>query len=577
MRCKPRQGVPGRQARNQHSRDKSLKCAKKHHRTCKGTECSTAEVSRNAKGGGAALGEVASDTDIEPNGASGAPVPPARSAAAHAGEGGCYVWGGPPVTASAPNSGSGVSTGPTGVDSLSSRRAVRLITLRPMRELRVLLPEPPEQEQGEGVFDERHTVAVKLLGSGGVDRGGPRGLRIGGSSAAAAAAGGAVTVSGISGAAASASAAGTGGAAAGTAEIFGCELLPEVEVSLPPAARLAVFSWGGCTLQIRGQVHQEYEAGDRAMSFICNLAAALNERRRAAAAQQTVGPRVLVTGSGGSGKSSVCQILCNYALREGWTPAFVELDARGSCDKGPLQLPPGCIGSCVCRYLDVEEPEDPLIFFVGSSVAAGGAAPEGVIGPGDISLELFPWLCSCLSAALHAAFAHSLLQHSEAAATGDPAELDDTAACNETHAPSLAASGLIANAPQQASLQQLQQLVELFGFDVVVVLDHPSLCHDLAGIYDHVLPDTAEEAAAQLQGLQQQQQLRLQQLGAAAVPPQPQRVEVVPLPKLEGTVAVDGDEPVLHLRVPGGMGDALGARLLLVPHDLRSMKCFLDG
>ena len=98
-----------------------------------------------------------------------------------------------------------------------------------------------------------------------------------------------------------------------------------------------------------------------------------------------------------------------------------------------------------------------------------------------------------------------------------------------------AAAGLIANAPQQVSLQQLQQLIDIFGFDVVVVLDHPSLSHDLAGLYGHVFPDTAEEAAAQ----QQQQQLLLQRqlLGTTAGTPL-QRVEVVSLPKLEGTVAV---------------------------------------
>ena len=101
-----------------------------------------------------------------------------------------------------------------------------------------------------------------------------------------------------------------------------------------------------------------------------------------------------------------------------------------------------------------------------------------------------------------------------------------------------ASAGLIANAPHQASLQQLQQLVEIFGFDVVVVLDHPSLCHDLAGVYGHVLPDTAEEATAQQQQqLQQQQQQQMHTAGKAAGSLL-QRVEVIPMPKLEGTVAV---------------------------------------
>lgn len=80
---------------------------------------------------------------------------------------GTYAWV-PPTSASAPAASSGAPMGPSMgappvVDANpSSRRAVRLINLRPMRELRVLLPEAPEQDQlvtdGEG----RHTVAVKV-------------------------------------------------------------------------------------------------------------------------------------------------------------------------------------------------------------------------------------------------------------------------------------------------------------------------------------------------------------------------------------------------------------------------------
>ena len=101
------------------------------------------------------------------------------------------------------------------------------------------------------------------------------------------------------------------------------------------------------------------------------------------------------------------------------------------------------------------------------------------------------------------------------------------------------AAGMIANAPQQVSLQQLQQLIEIFGFDVVLVLDNPSLAHELAGVYRHVLPDTAEDAAAQQQQQQQQQQGHFLNAAAtaAAVTPTP-RVEVISLPKLEGTIAV---------------------------------------
>ena len=156
-------------------------------------------------------------------------------------------------------------------------------------------------------------------------------------------------------------------------------------------------------------------------------------------------------------------------------------------------MPPGCIGSCVCRSLEAEAPEDPLIYFVGSSsssfpegdsssssssggvgAAAGRAAPappdielpegdttaaaaagtaagteaapaaaaaaefaaaESSTSSNAISLELFPWVCCCISKVLHAAFAYSVLHQSAAE------DKEDSFASNEAQSPSLAASG----------------------------------------------------------------------------------------------------------------------------------------
>lgn len=38
------------------------------------------------------------------------------------------------------------------------------------------------------------------------------------------------------------------------------------------------------------------------------------------------GPRLLVTGPVDVGKTTLCRILCNYAVREGYFPTFVDLD-----------------------------------------------------------------------------------------------------------------------------------------------------------------------------------------------------------------------------------------------------------
>ena len=38
------------------------------------------------------------------------------------------------------------------------------------------------------------------------------------------------------------------------------------------------------------------------------------------------GPRMLIAGPTDVGKTTLCRILCNYAVREGRTPLYVDLD-----------------------------------------------------------------------------------------------------------------------------------------------------------------------------------------------------------------------------------------------------------
>jgi hypothetical protein len=52
----------------------------------------------------------------------------------------------------------------------------------------------------------------------------------------------------------------------------------------------------------------------------------INEHRNQSLIGNKIGPRVLITGSKYSGRSTFCHILLNYALKLGWTPLFVDLD-----------------------------------------------------------------------------------------------------------------------------------------------------------------------------------------------------------------------------------------------------------
>eukprot|EP00375_Theileria_parva_P003730 XP_766416.1 hypothetical protein [Theileria parva strain Muguga] len=115
-----------------------------------------------------------------------------------------------------------------------------------------------------------------------------------------------------------------------SAEIFGKELVPGVEVPLNEGERIAIYTWSGCTLQIKGSTLQ-----------------------------------ILVTGSPSSGKSSFCTILCNYALRFSWKPLFIDADPRSSCDKSSIKLYPGTVG-CVL-YDNMDTAANPLLYYYGYS------------------------------------------------------------------------------------------------------------------------------------------------------------------------------------------------------------------
>ena len=38
------------------------------------------------------------------------------------------------------------------------------------------------------------------------------------------------------------------------------------------------------------------------------------------------GPRLMITGPTDVGKTTLCRILCNYAVREGRSPLYIDLD-----------------------------------------------------------------------------------------------------------------------------------------------------------------------------------------------------------------------------------------------------------
>ena len=111
----------------------------------------------------------------------------------------------------------------------------------------------------------------------------------------------------------------------GTAEVFGSEIAP-LQKHQFSGAKVAVFSWHGCSLEVKGKTTVEYISDETPMNAYINTHFALESLRCEAADKGKVGPRVLVVGPSDSGKTSLCKILLNYAIRMERAPIYCDLD-----------------------------------------------------------------------------------------------------------------------------------------------------------------------------------------------------------------------------------------------------------
>ena len=80
------------------------------------------------------------------------------------------------------------------------------------------------------------------------------------------------------------------------------------------------------------------------MHIYVNISSALNQLRVAALNEKRVGPNLLVTGEQQSGKSTLCKMLVNYAIKLGWSPILADLDLRSAA-----LSPPGAISASLIQ------------------------------------------------------------------------------------------------------------------------------------------------------------------------------------------------------------------------------------
>lgn len=150
----------------------------------------------------------------------------------------------------------------------------------------------------------------------------------------------------------------------GQAEVFGTALDLGERVTIG-GQKVAVFTWEGCTLQLEGEPDMMYTSDETPMGQYVSIHDVLDARRQEALKAKGEGPRTFVVGPTDVGKSTLCKILLNYAVRSGWAPTFADMDIG----QGSITVP-GCIAATpVEAPIDIEDglPVDaPLVFYTGT-------------------------------------------------------------------------------------------------------------------------------------------------------------------------------------------------------------------
>ena len=273
-----------------------------------------------------------------------------------------------------------------------------------------------------------------------------------------------------------------------TAEIFGMELVLGHEYKIQRGTSIAIYSWHGCTIEMRGPTTMEYDASNHVMGDYVNLAGIIEQKRQRAEDENAgylSAPRVLITGSDNSGKSTLALFLSNMALRKHRRPLMVELDPGSlSCHR---QLPslPGTISALHIDQTAYELNQEPV--HVGRLNLHKGidqGAPAAHLNPNyPIGKAVSFWFGSedwrsdpavfwkCMAQLSCIVNAREEVVDSNGAATSvvqaDGVKLEN-----------LTKGGLIVNGPKNASPELVDEIVKLFKINMIAVVDdEPKYLH----------------------------------------------------------------------------------------------------
>ena len=285
-----------------------------------------------------------------------------------------------------------------------------------------------------------------------------------------------------------------------TAEIFGIELVMGHEYKIERGSSVAIFSWHGCTIEMRGPTTIEYDASNQAMRDYVNLAGVIEQKRQRADELGSAPPRVLITGSENSGKSTLGLFLSNYALRKHRRPIYVELDPGSISPHRQLPSLPGVIAAYHLDHSAYElnsEPVHPNRINLHKSIDQGAPAPHlNPDYPVGRSVSFYYgyekwsdapevyWKCLAQLACLVSAKEEVI----EAQWQSDKAN-NIGAMAEGVRLENPSKGGVIINCPSNPSPELLEEIVAVFNINTVVVIeDEEKFMHCVNKYHKGVIP-----------------------------------------------------------------------------------------
>ncbi|VTZ68053.1 polyribonucleotide 5'-hydroxyl-kinase Clp1, putative [Plasmodium chabaudi chabaudi] len=269
------------------------------------------------------------------------------------------------------------------------------------------------------------------------------------------------------------------------AEIFGKELVVDKDYYFGYNEKFSIYTFTGCIVQIKGKTLQEYESKNSTIKEYLSLSYVLDAYRNLAKKKKKIGPRVLITGNNNSGKSSVSMLLLNYALKSGFKPIYIETDTKGNCDKMDINRGPGVMS---CFIYDNNEGANSSSLsssnINSSSLNIGNLNSTNLSSRFRYSLDyffgyldilddinLYYHINECMSSCIYLMLLNNLNYYSGNLKNNTDQEI-------------IYSSGFILNVPSEADIKIINNLIDIYNINIVVIIDNSFLHYSLKEYYD---------------------------------------------------------------------------------------------